>query len=159
MLKELSDLIVMAVGMCARLRQSCPTLQPLWTITHQAPLSKGFFRHEYWSGLPCPPPGNLPNPGIKPTSLMSPASGSLRLAPPGKPTDSRKRLLICHVDGIHGWVCIVLRFFFNCYKLKRNSALGKLSPAVTSHNSNSDLLRLTELPEEPAQLSGTCSLK
>ena len=63
----------MAVGMCARLRQSCPTLQPLWTITHQAPLSKGFFRHEYWSGLPCPPPGNLPDPGIEPVSLTSPA--------------------------------------------------------------------------------------
>ena len=35
-----------------------------------------FSRQEYWSGLPCPPPGNLPNPGIKPTSLMSPALAS-----------------------------------------------------------------------------------
>ena len=38
-----------------------------------APLSMGFSRQEYWSGLSCPPPGNLPDPGIKPTSLMSPA--------------------------------------------------------------------------------------
>ena len=45
----------------------------LWTITHQAPLSMQFFRQEYWSGLPCPPPGDLPDPGIKPASLMSPA--------------------------------------------------------------------------------------
>ena len=45
----------------------------LWTEAHQAPLSMGFFRQEYQSGLPCPPPGNLPNPGIKPTSLTSPA--------------------------------------------------------------------------------------
>ena len=45
----------------------------LWTIARQAPLSMGFFRHEYWSGLPCPPPGNLPDPGIEPRSLMSPA--------------------------------------------------------------------------------------
>ena len=34
-----------------------------WTVAHQAPLSMGFHRQEYWSGLPCPPPGNLPDPG------------------------------------------------------------------------------------------------
>ena len=45
----------------------------LWTAAHQAPLSMGFSRQEYWSGLPCPPPGDLPNPGIEPVSLMSPA--------------------------------------------------------------------------------------
>ena len=44
-----------------------------WTLAHQAPLSMGFSRQEYWSGLPCPPPGDLPYPGIKPASLMSPA--------------------------------------------------------------------------------------
>ena len=44
----------------------------LWTVAHQAPLSMGFSRQEYWSGLPCPPPGELPDPGIKLTSLMSP---------------------------------------------------------------------------------------
>ena len=44
-----------------------------WTISHQAPLSMGFSRQEYWSGLPCPPPGDLPDPGIEPTSLTSPA--------------------------------------------------------------------------------------
>ena len=41
----------------------------LWTVTHQAPLSIGFSRQEYWGGLPCPPPGDLPTPGIKPVSL------------------------------------------------------------------------------------------
>ena len=35
-----------------------------WTVAHQAPLSMEFFRQEYWNGLPCPPPGDLPNPGI-----------------------------------------------------------------------------------------------
>ena len=45
----------------------------LWTIAHQAPLSMGFSRQEYWSGLPCPPPGELPDPGIELASLMSPA--------------------------------------------------------------------------------------
>ena len=46
----------------------------LWTVAHQAPLSVGFFRQEYWSGLLCPPPGDLPDPGIEPAFLMSPAS-------------------------------------------------------------------------------------
>ena len=43
-----------------------------WTVAHQAPLSI-FSGQEYWSGLPCALPGDLPNPGIKPISLMSPA--------------------------------------------------------------------------------------
>ena len=45
----------------------------LWTIAHQAPLSMGFSRQEYWNGLPWPPPGCLPDSSIKPTSLMTPA--------------------------------------------------------------------------------------
>ena len=45
----------------------------LWTIAQQAPLSMDFSRPEHWSGLPCPPPGDLPDPGIKPAFLMSPA--------------------------------------------------------------------------------------
>ena len=50
----------------------------LWTVAHQAPLSMGFSRQEYWSGLPFPPPGDpppgdLPNPGTEPVSLMSSA--------------------------------------------------------------------------------------
>ena len=44
-----------------------------WTIACQARLFMGFSRKEYWSGLPYPPPGDLPNPGIKPTSPVSPA--------------------------------------------------------------------------------------
>ena len=43
-----------------------------WTVAHQAPLSMGFSRQEYWSGLPFPPPGDIPDPGIKLLSLMSP---------------------------------------------------------------------------------------
>ena len=44
-----------------------------WTVAHEAPLSMGFSRQEYQSGLPSPPPGNHVDPGIKPISLMSPA--------------------------------------------------------------------------------------
>ena len=45
----------------------------LWTVTHQAPLSMGFSRQDYWSGLPCPPPGELLNPRIEFASPVSPA--------------------------------------------------------------------------------------
>ena len=45
----------------------------LWTVACQAPPSMGFSRQEYWSGLPCPPPGDLPDPGIEAMSLKSPA--------------------------------------------------------------------------------------
>ena len=59
----------------------------LWAAACQTPLSMGFSRQEYWSGLPCPPPGDLPNPGTEPMSLTSPhwQVGSLPLEPPGKP--------------------------------------------------------------------------
>ena len=45
----------------------------LWAAACQAPLSMGFFRQEYWNGLPCPPPGDLPDSRIESTPLMSPA--------------------------------------------------------------------------------------
>ena len=52
---------------------SCVWLfEKLWTIAHQANLSMGFLRQEYWSGLPFPPPGDLPNPGIQPMTLTLP---------------------------------------------------------------------------------------
>ena len=50
-----------------------PTLVTPWTVAHQAPLSIKFSRHEYWSRLPFPSPGHLPDPGIKPEFLASPA--------------------------------------------------------------------------------------
>ena len=45
--------------------------ETLWTVVHWAPLFMGFSRQEYWSRLPCPPPGELPDPGIEPASLAS----------------------------------------------------------------------------------------
>ena len=56
----------------------------LWTIARQAPLSMGFSRQEYWSGLPFPSPGDLPNPGIEPRSPILQAD-ALSSEPPGKP--------------------------------------------------------------------------
>ena len=48
--------------------QSCPTHCDQWTVAHQAPLSMGFSRQEYWSALLFPSPGDLPDPGIEPRS-------------------------------------------------------------------------------------------
>ena len=48
-----------------------------WTVARQAPLSMGFSGQEYWSGLPCPPPGDLPDPGIESAPLASPASAGV----------------------------------------------------------------------------------
>ena len=55
-----------------------------WIVAHQAPPSMRFSRQEYWSGLPCPSPGDLPNPGIKPRSLALQAD-TLPSEPPEKP--------------------------------------------------------------------------
>ena len=59
-----------------------------WAVAHQAPLSVGFPRQEYWNGLPFPTPGDLPDPGIKPVSLAFPAlaGGFFTTVPPGKPS-------------------------------------------------------------------------
>ena len=68
--------------------QSCPTLCDPWTVAHQAPPSMGFSRQEYWSGLPFPAPGDLPDPGIEPRSPTLQAD-ALTSAPPGKPLNTR----------------------------------------------------------------------
>ena len=57
--------------------QSCLTLLIPWTVAHQAPLSMGFSRQEYGSGLPLPSPGNRPNPGIEPESAALQADSLL----------------------------------------------------------------------------------
>ena len=67
-----------------------------WTVALQAPLSMEFSRQEYWSGFPFPPPGDLPDPGVEPASLVSPALAGRFLTtaatgttpgPPGKSQD------------------------------------------------------------------------
>ena len=65
-----------------------------WTVAFPAPLSMGFSRQEYWSGLPFPTPGDLLKPGIEPTSLASPAlvGRFFITAPPGKPQKENRLL-------------------------------------------------------------------
>ena len=71
--------------MHAKSLQLCPTLCNPMDCSHQAPLSMGFSRQEYWSGLSCPPPGDLPDSGTEAVSLASPALqvGSLQLSHQG----------------------------------------------------------------------------
>ena len=76
---------------CAKLLQSRPTLYDSVDCSPPGSLSVGFSRQEYWSGLPYPPPGDLPNPGIEPyvrdslLCLLPWQTGSIPLAPPGEP--------------------------------------------------------------------------
>ena len=63
--------LIVGMCMCSKLLQLSPTFGD--PMVCQAPLSIRFLRQEYWNGLPCSPPGDLPNPGIEPASLMSPA--------------------------------------------------------------------------------------
>ena len=81
----------MCVCVCVRAHAcACSVVsdsEPLWTAAHQAPLPMEFSQREYWSGVLCPPPGDLPNPGIE---IVSPAlaGGFFTTGPPGKPFDT-----------------------------------------------------------------------
>ena len=75
-----SDLMTTAIGYLCMCAQSCTTLWNPWTVAHHAPLSMEFSRQEYWSGLPVPSQGDLPNPGIEPRSPTLQADSS-----PAKP--------------------------------------------------------------------------
>ena len=69
------------ICVCVCVLLSCVTLCNPMDVAFQAPLSVEFSRHKYWSGLPFSLPGHLPDPGIEPTSLMSPAlAGRLFIA-------------------------------------------------------------------------------
>ena len=89
----------------------------LWTIARQTPLSMGFSRQEYWSGLPCPPPGDLPHPGIKPESPAL-AGRFFITEPPSKPLSLVLRikllyqvlLLLTHLNPSTSSTCVAKTF-------------------------------------------------
>ena len=100
---------------CGRL---CATL---WTVAHQASLSMGYSRQEYWSGLLCPPPENLPDTGTEPVSPMSNLywqAGSLPLAPPGKPLCKTNKGGFC-VVSVYVCVCVCVYSCVHVYLLKK----------------------------------------
>ena len=77
----------LVVGLCVYVLSHFSRVQhfaALWAVALQAPLSVGFSRQEYWTGLPCPLPGDLPDPGIKPES-PSLTGEFFTTGPPGKP--------------------------------------------------------------------------
>ena len=80
--------------------KSCLTLVTPWTVACQAPLSMGFSRQEYWSGLPFPSPGNLPDPGIEPGSPALQAD-SLPIELWGKPIELIEYLSISLSRSVH----------------------------------------------------------
>ena len=82
----------------------------LWTIAHQAPLSMGLSRQEYWSGLSFPSPGDLPNPGIKPESFTSPAlaGGFFTTAP----------LIPYHKNLVENELQFLANWILNIYHIK-----------------------------------------
>ena len=75
-----------------------------WIVAHQAPLSMGFPRQEYWSGLLVPSPGDLPDTGIEPMSPESPAlaGGFLTAELPGNPTAVSKDVPLCVFNNLLG---------------------------------------------------------
>ena len=90
--------------LCCLVNQLCLTLCVFvtpWAIAHQALLSTGFPRQEYWSGLPFPTSGDLPNPGIEPASLESPALAGrfFTTAPPRKPQGDPIGHTVCKLPG------------------------------------------------------------
>ena len=95
-----------------------------WTVAHQAPLSMGFSRQEYWSGLPFPSPGDLPDPGLEPRSPALQVD-ALTSEPPGVPMGRLKQLLIREGRG------------FETREKQLTAALGQdsVSPSMDTHNS------------------------
>ena len=82
-----------------------------WTAAHQAPPSMGFSRQEYWSGLPFPSPGDLPDPGIEPGSPAFQAD-TLTSEPPGKPMTNLDNILKSRDITLPTKVCIVKTMVF-----------------------------------------------
>ena len=95
-----------------------------WTIARQAPLSMGSSRQEYWSGLPCPPPGDLPHPGIETVSLRSPAPTA------GFFTTSATFLYCCPFYSLFHELPSCFLFFFCSLHRQHNTVL---EPPLSHH--------------------------
>ena len=102
--------VCVCASVYAKSLQLCLTLcDPVDYIARQAPLSKGFSRQEYQSGFPCPPPWDLPNPGLlnpRLLGLLHGQTGSLPLVPPGKPVVYHIFFICSSVDGHLSCFCI-----------------------------------------------------
>ena len=100
----------------------------LWTVARQAPLCEGLSRQEYWSGLPCPPPGDLPDPGIGPMSPVTPALQADSF-PLSHHRSHYSRLVI-----YFKYSSVCMEIFFNLkIQVIRNSTLWTPTDRVISH--------------------------
>ena len=119
------------------------SLWSIWTVAHQAPLSMGFSRQEYWSGLPFPPPGDLPDPEIEPTSPASPALawGFFTTETLGKPRSRNSELysefVVCWTDWFQIGKgvcqgCILSSCLFNLYVeyVMQNASLDEAQAGI-----------------------------
>ena len=91
--KEREILLLLLLFSCKVVSESVTS----WTVAHQAPLSMEFPRQEYWSGLPFPSPGDLPDPGIKPVSLAL-TGIFFTTEPPEKPFDTWMFLVVFYIS-------------------------------------------------------------
>ena len=89
---------------CCLVAKSCPALATPRTGVHQAPLSMGFPRQEYWNGLPFPSPGDLPIPRVKPASPAL-AGRFFTTEPPGKAYPDLKRVFNSYLLLNGGMIC------------------------------------------------------
>ena len=87
-----------------------------WTVAYQAPPSVGFSRQEYWSGLPCPSPGELSDPGIEPRSPASQAD-ALPSELPGKPNSENQWMWLYHIRP--SWGAMALRQSCHMHSLRK----------------------------------------
>ena len=119
--------------MQAKSLKMCPALCSPMVCAHQAPLSKIFSRQEYWSGFPCPPPGDLPDPRIKPKSLASPAlAGGLFT------TSTREAHLLANIRSNEKYaiiwplfLCIQSGFVFCFFLFLRSNIVLVLNNLIT----------------------------
>ena len=93
----------------------------LWTVSYQTPLSMRFSRQEYWSGLPCLPPRDLPGPGIEPMTLMSPALVGEFFTTSATWEDHT--WVPCHYLNISAYCLIMFFYIF----LRQNSCYARIS--------------------------------
>ena len=92
----------------------------IWTVALQAPLSMGFSRQEYWNGFLCPPPGDLPHPGVEPAFLMSPELAGRFFTTPNGTWETLYsvykyfiKYMICRVVFFKYYLLIRLTFYLN----------------------------------------------
>ena len=106
---------------CVQLCTLCNTID---CVPHQPPLSMRFFRQEYWSGLLCPPPRDLPNPGIKPTSLMSPGLAGGFFTTSATWEAHTYMYYVCNCMYIYIYICN--NYIYKCIKSQSRLLLNRL---------------------------------